>query len=134
MPSTPRTRKLQAALKGGAGLSTAEQLILLGQLNGLQTQRLSTVDQLTTNQQQLALAEDVEAPQVITRGVATKTTARSRRNTVLVSALIGLILGGIAALLFEPGSSGRPPPLVAFRDARRQAGCRSSCPRTTRRS
>ena len=96
------TRKLQAALKGGAGLSTAEQLILLGQLNGLQTQRLSIVDQLTTNQQQLALAEDVEAPQVITRGVATKTTARSRRNTVLVSALIGLILGGIAALLYEP--------------------------------
>jgi transposase-like protein len=96
------TRKLQAALKGGAGLSTAEQLILLGQLNGLQTQRLSIVDQLTTNQQQLALAEDVEAPQVITRGVATKTTARSRRNTVLVSALIGLILGGIAALLFDP--------------------------------
>ena len=96
------TRKLQAALKGGAGLSTAEQLILLGQLNGLQTQRLSIVDQLTTNQQQLALAEDVEAPQVITRGVATKTTARSRRNTVLVSALIGLILGGIAALLYDP--------------------------------
>ena len=96
------TRKLQAALKGGAGLSTAEQLILLGQLNGLQTQRLSIVDQLTTNQQQLALAEDVEAPQVITRGVATKTTARSRRNTVLVSALIGLIVGGIAALLYDP--------------------------------
>jgi uncharacterized protein involved in exopolysaccharide biosynthesis len=96
------TRKLQAALQGGSGLSTAEQLILLGQLNGLQTQRLSIVDQLTTNQQQLALAEDVEAPQVITRAVATKTTARSRRNTVLVAALIGLLLGVISALLYEP--------------------------------
>jgi uncharacterized protein involved in exopolysaccharide biosynthesis len=96
------TRKLQAALQGGSGLSTAEQLILLGQLNGLQTQRLSIVDQLTTNQQQLALAEDVEAPQLITRAAATKTTARSRRNTVLVAGLIGLILGGIAALLYEP--------------------------------
>lgn len=96
------TRKLQAALQGGSGLSTAEQLILLGQLNGLQQQRLSIVDQLTTNQQQLALAEDIEAPQVITRAVATKTTARSRRNTVLVAGLIGLLLGGIAALLYEP--------------------------------
>jgi uncharacterized protein involved in exopolysaccharide biosynthesis len=96
------TGKLQTALKGGSGLSTAEQLILLGQLNGLQTQRLSIVDQLTTNQQQLALAEDVEAPQVIARAAATKTTARSRRNTLLVSALIGLILGGIAALLYDP--------------------------------
>lgn len=34
--------------------------------------------------------------------VAAKTTARSRRNTVLVSALIGLILGIVAALVYEP--------------------------------
>jgi uncharacterized protein involved in exopolysaccharide biosynthesis len=96
------TRKLQAALSRSSGLSTAEQLILLGQLNGLQQQRLSIVDQLSSNQQQLALAQDVEAPQVITRAVATKTTARSRRNTVIVAALIGLILGVIAALLWDP--------------------------------
>jgi uncharacterized protein involved in exopolysaccharide biosynthesis len=96
------TKTLQAALQNGSGLSTAERLILLGQLNGLIQQRLSVVDQLTTNQQQLALAQDVEAPKVNTRAVATKTTARSRRNTVLVAALIGLILGGIAALLYEP--------------------------------
>lgn len=96
------TRLLQDALRQGAGLSTPERLILLGQLNGLQQQRLTTTDQLTTNQQQLALAKKVEAPEVITSAVATKTTARSRRNTVLVAALIGLILGGIAALLFDP--------------------------------
>lgn len=92
----------QAALSSASGLSTTDRLILLNQLNGLLQQRLTTVDQLTTNQQQLALAEDVEAPKVNTRAVATKTTARSRRNTVLVAGLIGLILGGIAALLYEP--------------------------------
>ena len=92
----------QAALNNASGLSTTDRLILLNQLNGLLQQRLTTVDQLTTNQQQLALAEDVEAPKVNTRAVATKTTARSRRNTVLVAGLIGLILGGIAALLYEP--------------------------------
>jgi uncharacterized protein involved in exopolysaccharide biosynthesis len=92
----------QAALSSASGLSTTDRLILLNQLNGLLQQRLTTVDQLTTNQQQLALAEDVEAPKVNTRAVATKTTARSRRNTVLVAGLIGLILGGIAALVYEP--------------------------------
>ena len=92
----------QAALSSASGLSTTDRLILLNQLNGLLQQRLTTVDQLTTNQQQLALAEDVEAPKVNTRAVATKTTARSRRNTVLVAGLIGLILGGISALLYEP--------------------------------
>ncbi|HEV8098882.1 MAG TPA: hypothetical protein VGP56_07025 [Gaiellaceae bacterium] len=93
----------QGALSNGSGLSTSERLIALGQLNGLQQQLLTTTDQLTTNQQQLALAKDVEAPQITTLAAATKTTARSRRNTVLVAGLIGLILGLVAALLYEPG-------------------------------
>jgi hypothetical protein len=92
----------QAALGRASGLSTAEQLIALGQLNGLLQQQLTTTDQLTTNQQQLALAKDVEAPQIFTRAAATKTTARSRRNTVIVAALIGLLLGIVAALVYEP--------------------------------
>jgi uncharacterized protein involved in exopolysaccharide biosynthesis len=52
--------------------------------------------------QLLALAEQVELPRVIDRGVATKTTARSARNSVVVGGLIGLILGLFAALLWEP--------------------------------
>ena len=92
----------QAALGNSSGLSTIEELIALGQLNGLQQQLLTTTDQLTTNQQQLALAKDVEAPVITTLAAATKTTARSRRNTVLVAGLIGLILGLVAALLYEP--------------------------------
>jgi hypothetical protein len=92
----------QAALGNGSGLSTSERLIALGQINGLQQQLLTTTDSLTTNQQQLALAKDVEAPQITTLAAATKTTARSRRNTVIVSALIGLLLGIVAAVLYEP--------------------------------
>jgi transposase-like protein len=92
----------QAALGNASGLSTAEQLIALGQLNGLLQQQLTTTDQLTTNQQQLALATDVEAPQITSFAAATKTTARSRRNTVIVAALIGLLLGIVAALVYEP--------------------------------
>jgi hypothetical protein len=93
----------QQAYGNGSGLSTTDRLIALGQLNGLQQQLLTTTDQLTTNQQQLALAKDVEAPQITTLAAATKTTARSRRNTLLVSGLIGLLLGIVAALLYEPG-------------------------------
>jgi uncharacterized protein involved in exopolysaccharide biosynthesis len=92
----------QAALGSGSSLSTTDRLIALGQLNGFLQQRLTIVDQLTSNQQQLALAKDVEAPLITSRAVATKTTARSRRNTVLVSALIGLLLGIAAALVYDP--------------------------------
>jgi hypothetical protein len=94
----------QAALGEGTGLSTPERLIALGQINGLQQQLLTTTDSLTTNQQQLALAKDVEAPQITTLAAATKTTARSRRNTVIVAALIGLLLGIVAALVYDPAT------------------------------
>lgn len=97
------TKTVQAALQNGGGLSTVERLIVASQLNGLLQQRLLVVDQLSSNQQLLALAKEVEAPKVIPpRAVATKTTARSRRNTVVVAALIGLLLGIIAALVWEP--------------------------------
>jgi uncharacterized protein involved in exopolysaccharide biosynthesis len=92
----------QDALSNASGLSTTERLILGNQLSSLLQQQLTTTDQYTTNQQQLALAEDVESPQLTTRAVATKTTARSRRNTVVVSALIGLLLGIAAALVYDP--------------------------------
>ena len=101
---TRNVKAQQEALSNASGLSTIERLIALGQLNGLVQQQLTTTDQLTTNQQQLALAKDVEAPQLTTSASATKTTARSRRNTVLVAALIGLLLGILAALLWEPAA------------------------------
>jgi len=100
--SLDKNIKAQQAASNAPGLSTTDRLILTNTLNGLIQQRLVTVQQLTTNQQLLALAKDVEAPKVNTRAVAVKTTARSRRNSVLVAGLIGLILGTIAALLYEP--------------------------------
>jgi hypothetical protein len=39
---------------------------------------------------------------VVDRGSATKTTARSTRNSVAVAGLIGLIIGILAALFWEP--------------------------------
>jgi hypothetical protein len=64
-------------------------------------------DQLdkTTNSQLLLLAKTVESPSVYTPAASNKITARSRRNTVVIGALIGLILGALAALLWEPVSA-----------------------------
>jgi hypothetical protein len=102
LDSLNKNIKAQQAASNAAGLSTTDRLILTNTVNGLIQQQLVTVQQLTTNQQLLALAKDVEAPKINTRAVAVKTTARSRRNSVLVAGLIGLILGTIAALLYEP--------------------------------
>lgn len=83
----------QQLLKGG--VSATDKLII-------SIQRAQIVDQLTTAKQQLAVAKEVELGQQVTFAAATKTTAKSRRNTVIVGALIGLLLGIFAALLWEP--------------------------------
>ena len=49
----------------------------------------------------LAQAQTVERGRILTRAVASKATARSRRNAIVVAALIGLILGGLAALFWD---------------------------------
>jgi len=84
------------------GLWTAERLIIASQLNGQTLQRSQVVDQLATYQNQLTLAQTVEQSKIFTPASAFKTTARSRRNSALVGGLIGLLLGIVAALLWEP--------------------------------
>jgi capsular polysaccharide biosynthesis protein len=81
------------------GLSSTDQLLLQLRLATLQQDRLST-------SQLLLQATQVEAPYVLTPASAQKVTARSRRNTVVVSALIGLILGAVAALLWDGIAAG----------------------------
>lgn len=76
-------------------VSSTEKLIL--QLRATQLE-----SDLIQAKQLLSLAKNVESPRVISRAAASKTTARSHRNSTVVGALIGLILGGIAALLWDP--------------------------------
>jgi capsular polysaccharide biosynthesis protein len=79
--------------------------------NKLILQQTLHADQLdkTQNAQLLLLAKTVESPYVLLRAASNKITARSRRNTVVISALIGLILGALAALLWEPVSARLTP-------------------------
>jgi capsular polysaccharide biosynthesis protein len=86
-------KTIQSAI-ADPGISSTDKLLLQTTLRSDQLDK-------TTNSQLLLLATQVERPQVLTRAAAEKITARSRRNTVVIAALIGLILGAIAALLWD---------------------------------
>ena len=84
------------SVSGSERLTLATLLLAAEQRRGtLEQDRLQT-------RQLLALAEQVELPRVVDRGAATKTTARSARNSVAVAGLIGLIIGILAALFWDP--------------------------------
>ena len=69
-----------------------------------QTLRNDQLDK-TTNAQLLLLAKQVESPAIQSGAASNKITARSRRNTVVIGALIGLIIGAIAALFWDRGAA-----------------------------
>ncbi len=98
-------RSIEAAI-ANPGISPTDKLILETTLRTDQQDKLSATQLLTQ-------ATQVEAPRVTSGAAAQKITARSRRNTVVIAALIGLILGALAALLWEP---------VAVRVAPRNGG------------
>ena len=75
-------------------VSSTDKLILQVQLNSAQSDLSSTT-------QLLHQAKAVEEPSVLTPASAARVTARSRRNSVVVGGLIGLILGGLVALLWD---------------------------------
>jgi capsular polysaccharide biosynthesis protein len=97
-----RAAATQQALEQ-AGLSAVEKLVLLTNL-GLTEQRRTTVqDDLGTRQQLLAQAIEVEQARVVEPAVSRKVTAQSRRNQLIVGGAVGLLLGLVAALVWEPG-------------------------------
>jgi hypothetical protein len=86
-------KTIQAAI-ASPSISPTDKLILQTTLRSDQLDK-------TTNSQLLLLATQVESPKVLTHAASHKITARSRRNTVVIAALIGLILGALAALLWD---------------------------------
>jgi capsular polysaccharide biosynthesis protein len=64
--------------------------------------RLGTLDDTKLSTSQLLLqASQVEAPKILVGAAAQRITARSRRNTAVVAAVIGAILGALAAILWD---------------------------------
>ena len=80
-------------------VSSTDKLVLQTRLSNDQQQKL-TISQLVVQ------ATQVEKPSVLTGAHSTKVTARSRRNTVVVAALIGLVIGAIVALMWDGVAAG----------------------------
>jgi len=96
--SQARVNALTTAAKQ-PGLSLDQQLLLAIQLDQAQATLGQTINSLETTRQQQLLAQQVEQTQIIQNAKAEKTTARSRRNSVVVGAVIGLLIGAIVAIV-----------------------------------
>lgn len=90
------------ALASAGDLSSTERLVLVGLLSDAQVQRGQLVQQQTETSLSLALAQDVERGQVITRATANKVAAQSSRSAIVVGAIIGLVVGLVLALVWDP--------------------------------
>jgi uncharacterized protein involved in exopolysaccharide biosynthesis len=105
------TRELEAlearidasqAVAENQSLTPVERLVALNSAGLFEQRRAAVADDRLEARERLSLAENVERARVVERAVARKTTAQSRRNSIVVGAAIGLLLGLAAALLWEP--------------------------------
>ena len=106
-----------ATILANKSLSATERLIAVGNLNatlGFAEQHRGTVQQEEfQNQQLLSLAQNVERSKIVQPAAASRVTATSRRNAAAIGALIGLLLGAIAAYLGDPLAARRNRPAPA---------------------
>ena len=93
--------RYREALDSGTSLSATDQLVLVGLLDSAERDRGQLVEERTQTQLSLALAEEVEHGQVVTRASASKVAARSRRSSLAVGAVVGLVAGLVLAVGWE---------------------------------
>jgi hypothetical protein len=97
------------ALAQGKNLPPLDQLTLATVVNNAE-ERLATIEtNILDNQQLLNLADQVESPYVYQKAVAVPSTARSKRNSLLAGGLLGLVIGLIVAILWDPVAERRRP-------------------------
>jgi uncharacterized protein involved in exopolysaccharide biosynthesis len=93
-----RLAALDSAIKK-SHLTPLDQLVLISQIDNAEQRQGNLLDQKATTQQQLAFATNIESAKVITVARAVKTSAHSRRASLLVGALIGLLIGAVVAIV-----------------------------------
>jgi capsular polysaccharide biosynthesis protein len=91
------------------GLSPLDKLVVSTQLDAAQAAQGATLDSLTTAQQQLILAGDVEETHIQEPAVASKVPGHSKRNAVAVGAVLGLLIGAAAAIGYAIWTRRRKP-------------------------
>ena len=88
------------------GLDALTKIVLVSELDNSAQRQATISNNLATQQQQLSLAQSIENAQLIGPPArAVKTTARSRRNSILVGLLIGLIVASIVAIVVDTRAS-----------------------------
>jgi ElaB/YqjD/DUF883 family membrane-anchored ribosome-binding protein len=100
-----------------SGLPTAERLTLVSLIGLAEQRRGQLIAERTDTRQLITLAETVERSQPVTEARESRVPAQSPRSSIVVGALIGLLLGCILALLWEP-LAGRRNPRAASAPAR----------------
>jgi uncharacterized protein involved in exopolysaccharide biosynthesis len=80
-------------------LAPLDQLVLVSQVDNAEQRQGNLLDQKATTTQQLAFAKEVESAKIVTIAAPVKASAHSKGTSLVVGALIGLILGGIAAIV-----------------------------------
>jgi capsular polysaccharide biosynthesis protein len=93
--------RFRSAAEAGTGLSSAERLVLIGLLDNAERERTQLLADRTATELSLSLAQEVERGQVVTRASASEVAARSRRTSMLVGAVVGLVVGVALALGWE---------------------------------
>lgn len=95
------TKRLGALNKaiGKSNLAPLDQLVLISQVDNAEQRQGNLYDQQATTLQQLAFAKNVEGAKIITAARSQKSSAHSKSTSLIVGALIGLILGAIAAIV-----------------------------------
>lgn len=93
-----RLAVIVAAEKAAKNLDALSQLVVVSQEDNAETRLGNLIAQQETLQQQLAFATQVESAKVVEPARAVKSSARSRSSSLLVGAIIGLLLGAIAAV------------------------------------
>jgi uncharacterized protein involved in exopolysaccharide biosynthesis len=101
---TRAQKQLQIALESSS-LDPASRLISIQNFSSIVNSSETRLSALETDRfgvrQTLALARNIEEGKILTRAASVGTVARSRRNSVLVGGLIGLIVGLLAAVLWD---------------------------------
>jgi uncharacterized protein involved in exopolysaccharide biosynthesis len=90
------------ALEQEQQLAPLDQLVLTSRLDSAEQRRGQLLQLQAQTEQQLALAENVERSRVVEPAVPREVTARSRRNSLVVAGVLGLLAGVAAAFLWDP--------------------------------
>jgi hypothetical protein len=97
---------LQAQVLKNSAISATDKLVALANQNSVITQALAQQNTISldrfTVRQQLSLAQDVEVGRIVSQASATRTAGANSRTGAAIGGLIGLIVGILAALLWDP--------------------------------